>query len=270
MAAKVAFQYISDMHIEFFEGTKWRRTLEENLQPSAPYLLLAGDIGWVSSAFERSKYKTFIATAADKFEHVLLVPGNHEFYAEAPLAFHGDAYEWFGSIKACMARICEAAENVSLLWDSEWSVPRSNLTVYGTTLWSDVADAEADTVTRSLADYRTIPKFTVEECKKHHREAVQLLTARISKRRRDERFVVLSHHLPSRALVAPRYMASGTNSAFASDVRIADDPSIVAWVAGHTHDKIESGKFHVNPVGYTTDALPFKDAAFGRTFQVSR
>jgi hypothetical protein len=102
---------------------------------------------------------------------------------------------------------------------------------------------------KGIADYSQISGFTPEACTQKHEEAVAALKACMDAHP-DKRWVVVSHHLPKRTLVAPRWRKFPASAAFACDVDLADDPHIVAWVYGHTHTASSQGKFHCNPVGY--------------------
>jgi len=75
------FQYVSDLHLEF-------RKKVLRIPPVAPFLLLAGDIGYPC----RSLYREFLRYAAHDFEKVFLVAGNHEFYQGAK---QGKNLRWF-------------------------------------------------------------------------------------------------------------------------------------------------------------------------------
>jgi hypothetical protein len=68
-----------------------------------------------------------------------------------------------------------------------------------------------------------------------------------------KKVIVMSHHMPSYELIDTLYISKQyamINCAFASDVSIADDSRIVAWVYGHTHKSYQNGKFYCNPIGY--------------------
>jgi hypothetical protein len=100
-----------------------------------------------------------------------------------------------------------------------------------------------------MADYERIHGFTPEMSSQLHAAAVSALGAALEESP-ERRWVVVSHHIPKRSLVAPRWVDYPAKAAFACDVALADDPRIVAWVYGHTHTAGVSGKFYSNPRGY--------------------
>ena len=67
----VRIQYASDIHLEI-RPSKFRRILT----PVGDILILAGDIG---HPFRRT-YAQFLDWCSRNFKHVILVPGNHEYY----------------------------------------------------------------------------------------------------------------------------------------------------------------------------------------------
>jgi hypothetical protein len=54
-------------------------------------------------------------------------------------------------------------------------------------------------------------------------------------------------------LVHPDYHDSPINSAFATDVPLAEDPRIAAWIYGHTHKPNFGPRFFCNPIGYPSE-----------------
>ena len=67
------FQLASDFHIEKYD----KINIEEFITPSAPYLILAGDIG---SLYKYDQLKLFLFNLSQKYKGIIYVPGNHEFY----------------------------------------------------------------------------------------------------------------------------------------------------------------------------------------------
>jgi predicted phosphodiesterase len=70
-----SFQYISDIHLEFYDEDS--RDFTKILEPGiAPFLILAGDIGDPGSNI----FKEFIDWCRQKWQHVYYVAGNHEYF----------------------------------------------------------------------------------------------------------------------------------------------------------------------------------------------
>jgi hypothetical protein len=68
-------QVCSDLHLEFLANRAW---LEEHpLQVAGEVLLMAGDTYYLDRDYRQLE---FLRWAADHFEQVYLIPGNHEYY----------------------------------------------------------------------------------------------------------------------------------------------------------------------------------------------
>lgn len=149
----------------------------------------------------------------------------------------------------------EPYPNVIYLQNTCFPIPETDIVVYGGTFWSQLCPQEVPQILSSLNDYRCIPALTVTETSRLHHNAVQKLEQTLNQEDYiGKKFVVVSHHLPSYSLISQKYRYCGINSAFATDLELANDPRIVAWFCGHTHEPCELGKFHVNPVGYPEES----------------
>ena len=82
----VAVQIASDLHLEFYScpaEDAWREEeLDRMIVPRAPVLALLGDIGIPTHPV----YRSFLLRQAERFEAVLVITGNHEFYDSDPPA----------------------------------------------------------------------------------------------------------------------------------------------------------------------------------------
>jgi len=66
-------QVVSDLHLD----VNPRRNVKYNINPSAPYLALAGDIAELKNCHILFP---FLMEMCNKFEKVFYVMGNHEYY----------------------------------------------------------------------------------------------------------------------------------------------------------------------------------------------
>ena len=129
---------LSDLHLEFYVSAN---ALYEKLAPKLPdadVLILAGDIGYpVESKLinglgdrernHRQNYIDLLKLFKLKYSHVLLVPGNHEYYPS--IAY--DRRTVFQSLRS----ICQETQ-VTLL--EKQSVQIDHVKFFGTTLWSAI------------------------------------------------------------------------------------------------------------------------------------
>jgi len=263
-------QYASDLHLEHRSWPAIEKLID-GVQRLAPVLILAGDIG---DPF-RDSYARFVRAMSERFDWVLVVAGNHEFYGHAP-----------GETMARIAQVCRVWSNVVFLDNQAWEMPASGgppnsettqwsrvplrrsceakeaaasgqaiparVRFFGGTMWSCVKDEERAEVQRVLNDFACIRGFGLAEYVNAHWQFVDLLEdeLRVAGGAQRTHHVVISHYLPSYRLIHPDYRDSPINSAFATEMAAADDPRIIAWFYGHTHKGQAGPRFFCNPLGY--------------------
>lgn len=105
--SKRCFQYFSDLHLE-------RKFKLPKINQVADNLILAGDIGYPKTEI----YKEFFKQCSEKYNHVFVVDGNHEWDQENP-----DPKRF------------ESFNNVHLLNNSH--IELENSVIIGTTLWTE-------------------------------------------------------------------------------------------------------------------------------------
>ncbi|GAQ91717.1 hypothetical protein KFL_008380070 [Klebsormidium nitens] len=214
---------VSDLHMEM-EHSK-----ELPIIPAvAPHIALLGDISEPRSA----EYAALVEDLSRKFETVLIIAGNHEFY--------GGEYE---EVKSKIAKLAKKHDNVHFM--DRKSISLRGVRVIGCTLWSRVPDHARDVVRNTINDYVRIGKkvgadlrpLTVEDTNAlHERDFEFVLEAILEAEGRREPVLVLTHHAPLRKGVsAPAYEGRPTNYAFGTDLTEFMGPPVVAWAHGHTH-----------------------------------
>ena len=118
--------------------------------------------------------------------------------------------------------------------------------------------------------------LTIDDVDFLHNDQLQWLQNSIADCGPDDKFVVITHHLPTPHLSHPKYARYETlNSAFYTNLLKTGvfDPRIKLWVCGHTHTKMQytdptSGiQFCVNPIGYSGENIDFSVMEYdiGRT-----
>ena len=143
----LGIQIASDLHIEFFfhpdalpedEDTLWSVLLQK--QCNCSVLALLGDIGVLSSDELRGQYTRFVSWCAARWDHVLLLTGNHEYYCRS----HGPNNSStevtdYASIDAFLFSMCTSESmsgKVHFLQKGIFKL--GDVTVLGCTLWSHV------------------------------------------------------------------------------------------------------------------------------------
>lgn len=233
-----SIQYVSDLHLEFLKYPEAVDTMP--IERRAPYLVLAGDVGNPC----QPPYARFLHRVSAMFDRVFLITGNHEYYGSTLLTTDN-------VIKSLVADL----SNVVFLQNSLYSDPTLAFDVFGGTMWSAIDPSERKYVKNGVSDYVRIDGgyergggFLPELSTRLFHSYQRALEATLAQGTKP--LVVISHHMPSRSLIAPQYKNTLYNSAFATDVSLANHPRIVAWFYGHTHAPHDEGIFHCNPVGY--------------------
>jgi hypothetical protein len=234
-------QYASDLHLEHYE----KMAFPALLRPSAHILALAGDIGRP----DKPLYYAFLDWCHDKWDHIFIVAGNHEFYNTK--MFH----KWEQStpqtyeerLAHCRA-ICSQWPNVHFLEKDEVYLEEYNTAFLGTTLWTDIPKEMAGAALHMVNDYNFIAKkengkptrFSPYDSAKLHTESVHWLNARIHEwEEKQKHVVILTHHVPSQSLIPEKYKGHPSNLCFVSDLDDMIQAPVRAWICGHSHHQKE-------------------------------
>lgn len=219
-------QLASDLHLEHFED---ETELDFGLIicPSAPILVMAGDV----ATYDCPLLPLFLDWVSSKFDHVLWVLGNHEFYNTKRLSMC--------EIKNKLRSLCSLQRNVRIL-DNEF-VMFEGVIFIGSTLWSHVPTEHQEKVQTMVSDYRYIfaenknTQVTCHDTNKLHEESVEYIRNIIRQNKMFKK-VVITHHAPSiDDTLHPRYNGSYLNFAFASNIAFDDGHGPDVWCYGHTH-----------------------------------
>ena len=112
------------------------------------------------------------------------------------------------------------------------------------TLWSHIRPEDEYFVHRGMNDFRQIlyngQRFTPADFNAEHEKCLEYIKQSVAESTA-ERIVVVTHHLPSMAVVAPEHKGSLLNSAFATELgNFIADSRIDAWIFGHSHANEEA------------------------------
>jgi predicted phosphodiesterase len=229
---------LSDLHLEFFD---WQPPAAR-----ADVVVLAGDIHvgvkgleWARERFPRTP--------------VVYVAGNHEHYG--------------ARLQDVSAALREAGRRLGVgVLDGDERI-LDGVRFLGATLWTDFAlyGSEPRRIARAMADakygmtdfrvirYGETGLFRPEHAREIHVAQVQWLEKKLA-----EPFagatVVVTHYLPHKRSIHPKYESDRLNAAFASDLSRLVRPPVALWIHGHTHescDYVANGTRVVcNPRGY--------------------
>ena len=228
----------SDLHLEFVD---W-------IPPpaAADAIVLAGDIAVGVQGIQWAR-RQFPDTP------VVYVPGNHEFYG--------------ARLPDALAELRSEAQRLGVHFLDGDECILGGARFLGTTLWTDyeLYGSAPEDLERAMADaaiemndFRMIQWAGGEPLepalvRDMHLTGVAWLAERLA-----EPFggptVVVTHHLPHRQCIHPKYEGTRFNPCFASDLDHLVRAPVALWVHGHTHESIDflvnGTRVVCNPRGY--------------------
>lgn len=218
-------QYASDLHLEFGENSKW---LKDNpLIPSADVLVLAGDIGYLGD----SNYKThpFWDQVSKDYKRVIVVPGNHELYKFFDINELHDGWT------------LEIRQNVKVYYNSVISLDEDTDLIVST-LWARISPSEEYLTEHCVSDFRRIlngnHRLSSQRFNEEHDRCRRFIEKTVSESRA-KNIIVVTHHVPSFALIAEEFKGSLINGAFTVELgKYIADSRINYWIYGHSHRNI--------------------------------
>ena len=233
-------QYASDLHLGFEDN--YRFVELGGLAAEGEILLLAGDIVKLSRL---NYFNDFWDWCEDNFQLTIFVPGNHDFYGK------------WKSLEGMASPIRKKIrENV--LCCSNTVVRCGSADIICSTLWSHVPPQSTVDVASTLWDFKKIfvneNPLTVEQYNELHRACREFVERAVEESSADKKIVV-THHLPSYAVVSERFQNSPLNPGFATELgEWILDSSIDYWIYGHSHESVETEigrtKLLSNQLGY--------------------
>lgn len=252
----VKFQYISDIHLEFYTNTNiFKKIIKID---DCENICLLGDIGYPDTPI----YKSFIKYCSNTWKNVFLTYGNHELYRYntrkspiktideinmIPLDFPKNVY--FLNNKSVY--INKLTNNVTFECDE---TNDNYIKIIGSLLWSDINDHAS----LYMNDYNYI-----------YTKYNKLLTPTFSRNLfyKNKEFIlneikcnfkclILTHH-GTHELCDGIYSESELKSAFATHIpEIYESDNIIACLYGHTHHNVN---LHVNGVKLLSNCYGYKN-----------
>ena len=237
-------QLFSDIHTEFIQG-KHEQPIDiykQLVQSNVDLLVIAGDLGAPLDEFKRWKEQAYIDALTffcNNYPHVLLIPGNHDFY-------HGsfDRFRRFAS-RLLLSNLTIQTSQFGL---EEYKLNEDTM-IYASTLWFKNRPSNSQCfgvmndsryIEDSLNQIHAVAKKQVEDLKK----------------KVGPNDVVITHHAPTSSILS-RYEPGYAAQQFyynedAEKVIKNNKPKV--WCFGHTHiseDKIiGETRLISNPMGY--------------------
>ncbi len=235
-------QLISDLHTEFYGGPKYILESVE-IVPDLDFLVVAGDSVVFSSQPDQS-VKPVFKFFAEHARHVVVVEGNHEYYAAISS----------GRVQQRMGEMVARYKNVHWLRNSE--IKLDGVHFFGGCMWFPDSDGHNQLHENEIADFSQIKDLghwvcsTNKEFTDRARELIQRNT------------IVVTHHLPHARSTPEASRGDRLNRFFVSDQsKLIEEKQPRLWLHGHTHVACDYmlGETRVvcNPYGYPRERKGF-------------
>jgi predicted phosphodiesterase len=224
-------RFFSDLHFEFHKDAG--ASFVESLDPQGvDVLVVAGDLAVADGIGPALDLLCTRFTESD----VVYVHGNHEFYGT-------------GREEVLEVTRAAAKRHRNLRWLDGDVVEIAGRRFLGAPMWFARPDAKAEHAKYGMNDFfqiRALESWVYAE----NARALALFEKELG-----EDDIVVTHHLPAQACVAPQWVGHPLNPFFVCDVEAimrARKPAL--WIHGHTHDnvdaKVGATRIVCNPFGY--------------------
>jgi Icc-related predicted phosphoesterase len=252
----------SDVHLDFDIGNMFYLHPKQVWSPTPlpedhdTILMLAGDLWRNDLAFKvMFDGDSWISWIAKRFEHVVLVLGNHDY--------------WGLSLQSAVRKAREAAAllpNVTLLEQSTATI--SGIKFVGGTLWTDYGRNQvAMSVGRStimdfkyttFGDTKVRRKIRPEDLFEIHRQTARFIFNNCAADVPGQPVIIMTHMAPHEQSIDPKYAHERMlNASYFTDLSksIATHcADVKLWVHGHIHRPVDYMIYNVrvlsNPRGY--------------------
>jgi len=235
----VKFQYISDIHLEHYNGIE---QINFNHIDDCDNLLLLGDIGYAYSDI----YHQFITRCSKLWKNTFVIFGNHEYYSTL---FCIKTMEEIMDETKKFPKNVYFLDNNALFLDKHTNLVKMSLDnddkiqdyikIIGSTLWSDVKYTIASRVNDYKFIYKSInKKFVANDTKYLFKMSKEYLIKELSKDICDT--IILTHH-GVHEICNGVYMGHFMESAYATNIpELSNFSHLVACINGHTHYSINT------------------------------
>ena len=233
-------QYASDLHIEFYDNSVF--LARGPFKVAGDVLVLAGDTLPLRE-FDAYSQHRFFDWCADHFRETLLVPGNHEYYGDNLARFNNS---WERKLRH---NVTMYQNRSVILDDTEFIL---------STMWSRIPMKDWSKLRKGMSDFTLIKNgllpLTPGMYNIYHQRNLAFIKRAVSESTAAKKIVV-THHVPSRLLVAPEFRGTSLESGFTVDLTdYIETSGIDLWIFGHSHRSIDRRIGHTlvvsNQLGY--------------------
>jgi predicted phosphodiesterase len=252
-------RYVSDLHLELRTSIIHPKLVplwDFKVTPKDQYYLaLLGDIG---NPYNENLL-LFLEKISPLYHKIFYIAGNHEYYN-----YNISSEKSMAEFDEKLKQLCAKFDNVILLNNKTYDL--GNIKIIGTTLWSNIPDADIEYISHAINDYHFIKKknnddlanITTNDTNQLNTNAIAFIEKEIIT---NNPCIVLTHHAPlfsddktHKYTADPKYISSRNNNAFHNDLAHLLKKPICAWLYGHTH---YTSTFQINDIIVGTNQLGY-------------
>lgn len=211
--------------------------------PTAEYLVLAGDISYLSRILKDDKW--FFEWCSDNFSETWYIPGNHEFYDHSDISM--------------LEKPFKEALTSNVFFINNTVVHKDGFDMLFTPLFSKIADINNMLIRFSMNDFHRIffhkKRMTIEDFNLINSICTSFLESELEKAK--DPVMIFTHHLPSKKCSSNEHNESPLSEAFANnldDLILRYTEIIRYWIFGHSHRSINMNMWKTsllsNQLGY--------------------
>tara|TARA_B100000686_G_scaffold337707_1_gene409186 strand:- start:1988 stop:2749 length:762 start_codon:yes stop_codon:yes gene_type:complete len=220
-------QIASDLHIEYYKEDDI--DISKFIKPSAPILILAGDIG---NLYRKTQLENFLKNVCKEFKAVIYVPGNHEYYKRSdhqPIPFY--------KLNFILTDIERLIENLYILRQD--CIQINDTYFVGCTLWSKY-------------QLPILPKFIVRikgfnkdfYNNLYYRDVTYIKKMMHYCKKNDGKLVVITHHVPTYNIDYKQKKLDKYKSLYFSNLDyLMKSENMSTWICGHIHYNFDKMTF---------------------------
>ena len=218
-------QYCSDLHLELWQKT----TFDETLEPTAPYLVLCGDIAILNCV----NLRAFLEYVSERWKMIFWIPGNSEMW---------DTSKSEEVSLQKMREICSPYRNIKILYKSSYLLKdnesNEKLLVVGLSLWHKLRDEK--TMLHHSKNFYIKPIPPPIESKifaQAHKEQVEYLEYVI--KNSEIPLLICSYYAPFTWCYEEDWIQEPSSALIDRELEKLITFPVISWIIGHCHLPIE-------------------------------
>jgi hypothetical protein len=215
-------QYASDLHLEL-----WRKkTFDETLEPTAPYLVLCGDV----AKLDDTNLRAFLEYCSERWKLIFWIPGNSEIWESSKSEEI--------SLKK-MKTVCSTYKNINILYMNTYLLEEDSekLLVVGLPLWHKPRDGMMLHYEKNIYIKPLPSPIDSEIFKEAHKRNVEFLEKIIKKSRYP--LLICSYYPPFTWLYEEDWIQEISSAIIDRELEKLVTYPIISWIVGHNHLPIE-------------------------------